>query len=113
MCTRSWLSEWFDGMEIVDWTPMYRPSVKALVAFRLPGGIVINNCAYCARGNWRVVYPAQSLKQTAAGSSPYERLIKFEDAATEAAFQRAALAAIDRYLSALHTPLSPNGGANG
>ena len=73
---------------------MYKKYVKAMVDFRLPSGLLLRDCAYRYRGNVRDVLPCQ----VQIGADQYRQLVEFDDAETAAAFQGAALSAIDRYL---------------
>ncbi|MCE5311459.1 MAG: hypothetical protein LLG20_27810 [Acidobacteriales bacterium] len=103
--------DWFEGMEVAPdgWNPMYKKYVKALVKFRTRRGMALRDCAYRFRGNVRDVLPCQV--QTGAGQ--YRQLIDFDDSEEAAAFQRAALAAIDRHLAASYPPPEPDETAAG
>lgn len=85
--------------QVVEWKPYAKNTLAAFVSFRLPSGMILNECTLHIKSASRWIgLPARPYEKQ-DGTRGWQPVIEIPDRNARDKFQRAALAAVDEYLA--------------
>jgi hypothetical protein len=90
----------YRSIEICDWKPLIKNTLRGFFSATLPSGITIHNLTVHEKGEARWIgLPAREWTDQ-QGQKQYAKLIEFRDRATADRFRDTMLEALDRHLEA-------------